>query len=137
VSEFGEGVAHLVIDCALAHFTAFDVGNRDAQSESSGGGRQHFVAVGDQQEQVRAPGSEGVSQTQNGEANGFSHAGVGVRAEQALDAGLDRKSVTLNFLDCHAELGRKMRPKREDAQLDGGVVGEFAERPKEMTIVCA
>jgi hypothetical protein len=137
VSELGEGIAHLVVDGALAYFAAFDMGNGNAQSESGRCGRKHFVAVGDQQQQIGAPGGEGVGQAQDGEADGLGHARVSVGAEQALDAGLDRKTVALDFLDGQAELGREMRPEYEDAQLDGGVGGELAQRPIEMTVVRA
>ena len=78
VSKFGEGIAHLVVDGALAHFTAFDMGDGNAQRESSGGGRQHFVAVGDQEQQIGPPGRECIGESENGEADGLGHAGVSV-----------------------------------------------------------
>ena len=49
-------------------------------------GREHLVAVGDEQQQIGTPGGEGVGKAENGHADGLGHAGVGVGAEQALDA---------------------------------------------------
>jgi hypothetical protein len=78
VGQLGEGVAHLVVDGALADFAAFDVGDGNAQSEGNGGGGQHLIAVGDEQQQIGAPGGERVGQAQDGEADGLGHAGIGV-----------------------------------------------------------
>jgi hypothetical protein len=110
VGQLGEGVAHLVVDGALADFAAFDVGDGDAQGESDGGGRQHLVAVGDEQQQIGPPGGERVGQAQDGEADGLGHAGVGVGAEQALDARLDGKAVALDFSDGCRTRARDARP---------------------------
>ena len=119
------------------HFAAFDVGDGNAQRERNRGGRQHLVAVGDQQQQVGPPCGERVGQAEDGDADGLGHAGVGVGAEQALDARLNGKSVALNLTDGRAELGREMRAQREDAQFDIGVRGELAQRPVEMAVVGA
>ena len=118
VGQLGEGVAHVVVDGALADFAAFDVGDGDAQGERDGCGRQHLVAVGDEQQQVGTPGGERVGQAEDGDADGLGHAGVGVGAEQALDARLDGKAVALDFVDGRAELRREMRAEGEDAQID-------------------
>jgi len=72
---------------------------RGSQGECDRGRREHLIAVGDQQQNVRAPGGERVGQAEDGEADGFGHPGVGVGAEQALDAGLDGEAVALDLLD--------------------------------------
>ena len=110
VRQLGESVAHLVVDGALAHFAAFDVGDGNAQSERGRCGREHLVAVGDEQQQIGPPGGERVGQAEDGEADGLGHAGVGVGAEQALDARLDRKTVALDLLDGMPNSGERCGP---------------------------
>ncbi len=105
--------------------------------ERNRGWREHLVAVGDQQQQVGAPCGEGVGQAEDGHADGFGHAGVGVGTEQALDARDDWKAIGLNLANSRAELRREMRAQREDAQFDSGVRDEFAQRPIEVAIVRA
>ena len=77
--------------------------------ERDGGWSEHLVAVGDEQQQIGTPCGERVGQAEDGDADGLGHAGVGVGAEQALDARLNGKSVALDFVDCVAELRREMR----------------------------
>ena len=137
VGELGEGVADLVVDGALADFAAFDVGDGNAQGERDGGGGQHLVAIGDEQQQVGTPGGERVGEREDGDADGFGHAGIGVGTEQALDARLDGKAVAFDFGDGVAEFRREMRAEGEDAEFDVRVCGEFAERPVEMAVVGA
>jgi hypothetical protein len=82
-------------------FAAFDVGDGNAQGERNRGGRQHLVAVGDEQQQIGPPGGERVGQAEDGHADGLGHAGVGVGAEQALDArliGKPSRSISLIVL---------------------------------------
>jgi hypothetical protein len=64
VGELGEGVADGVVDGALADFAALDVGDGDAQGEGDGGGREHLVAVGDEQQQVGPPGAERIGEAE-------------------------------------------------------------------------
>ena len=52
--HLGESVADLVVDGALADFAAFDVRHGDTQCECHRRRSQHLVAIGDQQQQVRA-----------------------------------------------------------------------------------
>ncbi len=137
VGQLGEGVAHLVVDGALADFAALDVGDGNAQGQGNGGGGEHLVAVGDEQQQVGPPGGERVGQAEHGEADGLGHAGVGVGTEQALDARLDGEAVALDFLDRVAELRREMRAQGKDAQFDLGVRGQLAQRPVEVAVVGA
>ena len=107
------------------------------RARATDGGRKHLVAVGDQQQQVGTPCGERIGQAENGDADGLGHAGVGVGAEQALDARLNRKSVALDFANGRAELRREMRAQREDAQVDIGMRGQLAQRPVEVAIVGA
>src|ERR1039458_4774321 len=90
-----------------------------------------------EQQQVWTPGSERVSQAEDGDADGLGHAGVGVGAEQALDARLYRKSVAFDFSDGAAEFRRQMRAQREEAELHVRVAGEFVQRPVKVAIVGA
>ena len=135
--EFGEGVADVVIDGALGDFAAFNVSDGDAQREGNGGWGEHLIAVGDEQQNVRAPGGKRVGKTEDGEADGLGHTGVGVGTEQALDAGLDGEAVALDFFDGGTEVGREMGAENEDGEVDFRVHGEFAQRPVEVAIVCA
>ena len=57
VRELGERIAHCVVDCALTDLAAFNVRDRDAQSESRGSRGQHLVAISDEKEQVGPPSS--------------------------------------------------------------------------------
>ena len=137
VSQLGESVADLIVDSSLRDFATFDVGDGNAQGQRNGSGRHHLIAVGDEQQQVWTPGGERVSQAEDGDADGLGHAGVGVGAEQALDARENRKSVALNFRDCVAELRRQMRAQCEDAQFHARMCGQFTQRPVEMAVVGA
>ena len=80
---------------------------------------------------------ERVGQAEDGQADGFGHAGVGVGVEQALDSRLDGKAVALDLLNCVAELRREMRAESEDAQFDFRMGGKLAQGPVEMTVVGA
>ena len=111
------------------------MGMRSASAVDGRG--QHLVAVGDEQQQIGPPRGERVGQAQNGQADGLGHAGVGVGAEQALDARLHGKTVALDFGNRVAELRRQMRAEREDAQLDFWTRCQLAQRPVEMAIVGA
>ena len=79
VRQLGERVAYVVVDCALLDFAALDVRDGNTQSERDRGGREHLIAVGDEQQQVRPPGGERVGKAEDGEADGLGHPGVGVR----------------------------------------------------------
>ena len=57
---------------------------------------------------------------EDGDADGFGHAGIGVGTEQALDARLDGEAVALDFGDGVAEFGREMRAEGDDAEFDIG-----------------
>ena len=109
VGQRGESVANVVVDGALADFTTLDVSDGNAQGESDGCRREHLIAVGDQQQHIGTPGGEGVSQAEDGDADGLGHAGIGVGAEQALDARLDGKAVALDLVDGRAKIRREMR----------------------------
>ena len=137
VGELGEGVADVVVDGALAHLAALDVGDGNAQGERDGCGSEHLVAVGDQQQQVGAPGGKGVGQPEDGDADGLGHTGIGVGTKQALDARLDGESVAFDLGDSHAEFGREMRAEGKDTQVDFRPGGQFAEGPVKVTIICA
>ncbi len=138
--QLGEGVAHLVVNGALADLAAFDVGDGNAQRESNRCGRQHLIAVGDEQQQIGPPCRERVGQPEDGDADGLGHAGIGVGTEQALDARLDLhagNAVALDLVERRAEFGREMRAQGKEAQLDLGAGGEFAQRPIEMAVIGA
>ncbi len=137
VRQLSESVTHRVVDSALTDLTALNVRDRDAQSESRGGRGQNLVTVGDEQQDIGPPGSEGVGQAQNRQADGLGHAGVGVGVDQALDARLDGKAVAHDLLQRVAELRREVRAESEDAQLDFRICGKLAQGPVEMAVVGA
>jgi hypothetical protein len=137
VGELGERVAHLVVDGALAHFAAFDVGYGNAHGQRGGSGSQHLVSVCDEQKEIGPPCRERIGQAENRETDCLGHAGIGVGTEQAFDARADGKTIGLNLMDRRTELGRKVRSQGEDSQFDLGVRGQFAQRPIEMAVVGA
>jgi hypothetical protein len=53
----GDGIAHGIVDGAFADFATLDVRYRNAQRQRDRDRGQHFVAVGDQQQQVRTQAS--------------------------------------------------------------------------------
>ena len=83
-------------------------------------GRQHLVAVGDQQQQVGPPRGQCVGQAEDREPDRLGHPRVGVGAEQALDPCLDRKAVAFDLVNGCPELRRQMRAQGEYAQIDAG-----------------
>ena len=125
VAEFCEGIADGVVDGPLAHLAPFDVGQRNPQSQSDGGGGQHLVAVGREEDEVGPVGTQIISQAERGQPDALGHPDVGVGTEQGLDPGVDRESVPLKFPCCMTEFGRQMRPHHHDLEGDGGVGGEL------------
>ncbi len=136
VSELGEGVANGVVDGSLRDFAAFNVGDGDAEGECDGGGREHLVAVSDEEQEVGAPGGERVGEAKCGEADGLGHSGVVIGAEEALDAGDDGETIAFDFTDGVAEFGGVVRAESEEAEFDFGVGGEFAKWPVEVAVIC-
>ena len=65
VTHLGDRVPNGVVDGAFADLAAFNVGDGDAQSKCDGGGSEHFVAVGDEQEQVGAQATKQVGETED------------------------------------------------------------------------
>ena len=137
MGKFGEGVSDLVVDGALADFAAFDMSDGNAQGKRGTCRSHHLVAVGDEKHQVWTPGGEGVSKREDGDADGFRHAGIGVGTEEAFDACLDGEAFALDFRDGIAKFRREMGAERNHAEFDTGVYGEFAEGPVEVTVVGA
>ena len=111
VGQLGNRIAHLVVNRSLAHLATLDVGNGDTQRKRHGRGRQHFIAVGDQQQQVGTPRGQSVGQAEDRDADRLRHAGIGIGAEQALYPRLDRKPFAFDLGNGGAEFGREMRPE--------------------------
>ena len=88
---------------------------REGNAQRSGhrGGRQHFVAVGDEEQQVGAHLTEAIGQAQHGDADGLGHADVGVGTEQAFDAGGYGEAVLLDLRGGVAEFRREVRAERD------------------------
>ena len=61
---------------------------------------------------------------EDGDADGFGHAGIGVGTEQALDARLDGESFALDFGDGVSEFGGEMRAEGNDSQFDFGMCSQ-------------
>jgi hypothetical protein len=99
MAHFRKGVAHSVVDRALAHLAALDVSYGNPQRQSHRRRSQHFVTISDQQKQVRPHLPEQIRQSQRGDADRLSHAHIGIRTEQTFDAGVDREAVIYNFLE--------------------------------------
>ncbi len=71
---------------------------------------------------------------EDGDADGFGHAGIGIGTEEALDARLDGEAFAFDFGDGVAEFRREMRAERDDAEFDGRVRGEFTKGPVEVAV---
>ena len=54
VGHFGQCISHGIVDRALTDFAALDMRDGNAKGQCNGSGRQHFIAIGNQQKQVRA-----------------------------------------------------------------------------------
>ena len=76
--HLGERVAHLVVDGALRNFASFDVGDGNTQRKRNRSGREHLIAVGNEQQKIWPPCGKRVGQAENGDADGLGHARVGV-----------------------------------------------------------
>src|SRR6185503_5286703 len=118
VRQFRQSMAHLIIDCTLADFTAFNMGDWNTQRNRSCGRRKHLITVRDQQQQVGTPCAESVRKAEDSNSDGFGHARIRIGAEQALDPRLNMEAVILDFLNRSPELGRKMWAENKDAQVD-------------------
>ena len=97
VGQLRQGVAYLVIDGALAHFAAFDMGDRNAQRQCRRGGSQHLIAIGNEEQKMGPPGSQRIRQAQNRHADRFGHARIAIGTQQALNPGLDGKPIALDL----------------------------------------
>ncbi len=72
---------------------------------------------------------------EDGDADGFGHAGIGVGTEEALDPRLDWEAFAFDFGDGVAEFWREMRAEGDDAKFDGSVRSEFAKGPVEVAVI--
>ena len=137
VGQLGEGVADLVVDGALADFAAFDVRDGNAQRERDAGGRQHLVAVGDEEQQIGTPAVRASARPRMAMPMVLAMpVSVSELSRHSMRALMGKPSRSISC-DGVAELGREMRAESDDAQLDVGVSGEFAQRPVEMAVIGA
>ena len=137
VGHLRQGVPHSIVNRPFADFSAFNMGDGNPQRQRDRSGSEHFVAVGNQKKNVRPHLPETIREAQRGHANGLGHADVGIRAQQTFDARSNWKSVVLNFPHRVAELGREVRPQDDQLQIHLGMHGKIAQRPVEVTVVCA
>jgi hypothetical protein len=70
------------------------VRDRDTKGKSSGRRSEHFVAVRDEQQDVRANARERIRQSESCKADGLRHAHIGIGIEQTFD---DGDSLGRNF----------------------------------------
>ena len=117
MAELGEGVADGIVNRAFAHLAAFDVGDWYAKSEGYGCGRQHFITVRNEKQQIGAHLAEAVGQAERRKAESFRHADVGVGAEEAFEAGVDVEAVFLDFGNGVAELGGEVGSERDELEV--------------------
>ena len=82
------------------------IGMRNVRATAAG--RERFVAICDQEQQIRPQLSQQIRQTKHRDTEGLGHADVGVGAEQALNSAGDRKPICLNGGGSFPELGRKV-----------------------------
>jgi len=137
VAHLGEGVANGVINGAFTDFASFDMGDGDSQGQRDGSRGEHFVAIGDQEKNVRAHLTETVRQTEGGDADGLGHADVGVGTQETLKLCGNRNAIFFDFADRVAEFGRKMRAEDDELQVHLRMRGEIVERPLKMAVVGA
>ncbi len=136
-AHFGERVTDSVVDGAFADLAAFDVRDGNTKGERYRCGREHFVTVGDQEQQIGTHAAENVCEAERGYADGFGHADVGVRVQETFDAGCDGKFITLDFL-CGRSKGRgEVRAHDDELEVCLGMHREIFERPVEMAVIGA
>ncbi len=137
VAHFSERVSNGVVDGALADLATLDVGDGDTQGKGDGGGREHLVAVGDEQEEVGAQISEQVGKAEHGDADGLGHSDVGVGAEKAFDAPGDGEAVMFDLLHGRTEGRGEMRAHGDELEVDCRMRGQVVQRPIEMAVIGA
>ncbi len=137
VAHLGEGVSNGVVNGAFADFSTLDVGDGYAKGQSDGGWGEHFVAIGDQEKNVRTHLAEAVGKAERGDANGFGHTNVGIGTQETFDFRSDGETVVFDFAEGVAEFGREMRAEYDEFKIHFGMRGKIAERPVEMTVVGA
>src|SRR5258708_3601179 len=114
MAHLGEGIAYGVVNRALADFAALDMRDGDPQGQRYGSRREHFVAVGDQEKNVRAHLPKTVREAHRSDADGLGHADVGVGTQQTLKLGRNREAIHLYFTDGVAKFGREMRTQHDE-----------------------
>ena len=137
MAHLGERVSDGVVDRAFADLATLDVGDGDAQGKGDGCGREHFIAVGDEQEEVGAQIAEQVGEAEHGDADGLGHSDIGVGAEKAFDAPGDGEPVPLDLLHGGPEGRGEMRAHGDELEVDCRVRGQVVERPIEMAVIGA
>jgi hypothetical protein len=137
VAHFCERVANGVVDGAFADFAALDVGDGNAKGQGNACGSQHFVAIGNEKEQVRANLRQRIGQRKSGQADGFGHADIGIGTKQAFEAGGDGDLVAFDFANGLAELRREVRGQNDEFQVDLGVSKKVFQGPVEMAVIGA
>src|SRR6202795_1611352 len=129
VAHLRESVTHGIVNRSLADFSSLDVCYWNSECQRNGCRREHFIAVSDQEKQVRAHLSQEIAETQRGNANCLGHSHVAVRAQQAFDSSMDIETIFLNLLKCVTKFGRKVGPEGDDFQVHVTVIRKITQRP--------
>src|ERR1700722_1214173 len=81
VAHHRERISDCVIDRAFANFPAFDVRDGNAQRQSNGRRREHFVAIGDKQKYIWTYAAENFRKAKRGDTNRLGNSYVRAGAE--------------------------------------------------------
>src|SRR2546421_7782402 len=109
VAELRQRITHSVIYGSLAYFAALYMRHRYSERERDRSGSQHFVAVCDEEQQIRPQPSEHVGESQCGHADSLRHAYISIRTEQAFDPFVNSETIPFDFIHGVPKLRRQVR----------------------------
>ena len=93
--------------CRHEHLVAFSCKRRRGE---------HFVAVGNDQQQVGPQAAKDIRQAERRHTDGFSHTDVAVGTEQAFNAFFNIKTIFANLVDGDTEFVGQVRRDSDDPQ---------------------
>src|SRR5437016_515921 len=107
-----------VVNRSLSDFAAMDVRDRNLERQRGQCRGEHFKAITEHQQDVRATTRVGLGEADNPEPNGLGNSVRRIRRQQHLDAVAYLKTIGLNRLDGETELRREVHPRNQEIQLE-------------------
>ena len=135
VRHRGQGVTHDLIDRTLAALAPLDMRDRNPHGHRGGCGREHFIPIRDEQQQVRTADLEPLSERQHRQAQCLGHADIRVGTHQALDTIMNLKTVLLYHIDGVAELRREMTAHHHQTHPHPRKFRQLLEHPVQMPVI--